>query len=101
MHIQTSPATTITYLTAGIIYIGSHFGDSQVVRITPSPDPMIGVQLDVLDTHKNIAPIMDAILVDTENLGQVVPHELGCTMLLMVTLSRKSLLALEPITLAL
>src|SRR5882672_12046226 len=29
---------------------------------------MVGVQLDILDTHNNIV-LLDAILVDTENLG--------------------------------
>ena len=68
---QTSPATTITYLNAGVIFVGSHFGDSQITRITPSVDPMIGNQLEVLDKFKNIGPVMDAIMVDTEGLGQV------------------------------
>ena len=54
-----------------MIFVGSHYGDSQIVRITPSADPIIGIQLDVLDTFKNIAPIMDAISIDAENSGQV------------------------------
>ncbi|KAF8526426.1 CPSF A subunit region-domain-containing protein [Gautieria morchelliformis] len=67
---ETSPATTMAYLNSGVIFVGSHHGDSQIVRITPSADPLIGIQLDVLDTFKNIAPIMDAIFVDAENSGQ-------------------------------
>jgi DNA damage-binding protein 1 len=64
----------MTYLNSGVIFVGSHHGDSQIVRITPSADPIIGIQLDVLDTFKNIAPIMDAIFVDAENSGQVSCH---------------------------
>lgn len=32
-----------------------------------------GSYLSVLDTQKNIAPIMDAVLVDIEGTGQVCP----------------------------
>jgi hypothetical protein len=34
---QTSPASTITHLTAQIVYVGSHFGDSQLLRINSGP----------------------------------------------------------------
>jgi DNA damage-binding protein 1 len=35
-----------------------------------------GSYLSVLDTQKNIAPIMDAVLVDIEGTGQVCPLSL-------------------------
>ncbi|KAF5362887.1 hypothetical protein D9758_007154 [Tetrapyrgos nigripes] len=34
---ETSPPTTITYLTNQALFIGSHLGDSQVVQISPRP----------------------------------------------------------------
>ncbi|KAH9924683.1 CPSF A subunit region-domain-containing protein [Epithele typhae] len=34
---ETSPATCMTYLSSQVLYVGSHFGDSQIVRIHPSP----------------------------------------------------------------
>lgn len=126
---QTSPSTTLTYLTSQIVYLGSHMGNSQLLRINPVPvsdvdiptlpvpacittvpparlmssakgkekavsaddmdiveDESVkikdktkkgcviqnnGVFLSVLDTFKNIAPIMDAILVDADGTGQV------------------------------
>ncbi|KAF8516138.1 CPSF A subunit region-domain-containing protein [Hysterangium stoloniferum] len=69
---ETSPATTLTYLNAGIIFVGSHYGDSQIVRMAPASDTLDGIQIDILDTFKNLAPIMDAILLDTDGLSQIV-----------------------------
>ncbi|KAF9069809.1 CPSF A subunit region-domain-containing protein [Rhodocollybia butyracea] len=34
---ETSPATSLSYLTHQATFVGSHLGDSQVVRITPAP----------------------------------------------------------------
>ncbi|KAF7975350.1 hypothetical protein HWV62_9805 [Athelia sp. TMB] len=118
---ETSPPTTISYLTSQIAYIGSHFGDSQVIRIHAAPAsafdsptlpvppeiPTItpsqltelftsgkgkskavngedirekegrgvivlgkGTYLSTIQSFKNIAPIMDAALVDVDRSGQ-------------------------------
>ena len=129
---QSSPATTLTYLTSQVLYLGSHYGDSQLVRINISPISALevptlavskdistitpsqltslatkanargkgkgrvmdmdvdeevdegkekegrgaivlgkGSYLSVLETFKNLAPIVDATLVDTDRSGQV------------------------------
>ncbi|THH20561.1 hypothetical protein EW146_g835 [Bondarzewia mesenterica] len=111
---EVSPPTTLTYLGSQMMYLGSHLGDSQLLRIhqsaisTPDsptlpipPDVVtipttslvssgkgkgktsIGLKkedgrvvmnkgnfLEVVDTWKNIAPIMDAVLADTDGSGQ-------------------------------
>jgi DNA damage-binding protein 1 len=33
---QASPATTLSYLDNGVLYLGSHYGDSQLVRVSSS-----------------------------------------------------------------
>ncbi|KAJ7134358.1 CPSF A subunit region-domain-containing protein [Mycena epipterygia] len=108
---ETSPPTTLTYLTNQVLYVGSHAGDSQLVKISstalssseaptlPIPpdiktvlagrlappsakgkgreehsvrDCVLDVKgsfLSVIETFKNIAPILDAALVDTDNSG--------------------------------
>ncbi|KAJ7202805.1 mono-functional DNA-alkylating methyl methanesulfonate N-term-domain-containing protein [Mycena pura] len=108
---ETSPSTTLTYLTNQILYVGSHAGDSQLLQISsmssgeatlPIPLPIEtvpaarlapppsdkgkgreedieplrdcvlhveGTHLRVLESFKNIAPILDATLVDTDNSG--------------------------------
>lgn len=125
---ETSPATTLTYLSSQVLYVGSHLGDSQLVRISPTPtsdasadtlpiprgittvEPTeLGAQspsasakgkgradidwnmdaravkegkdgkvvstrgsyLDVIETWENVAPIVDATMVDLEGSGQV------------------------------
>ncbi|KAI0335819.1 hypothetical protein GY45DRAFT_705258 [Cubamyces sp. BRFM 1775] len=122
---ETSPATTLTYLSSQVLYLGSHFGDSQLLRIHPAPianasretlpipkgvstvpasalasgpskgkgrvddaddvpvrDGRVvntkGTFLEVLQTHDNIAPIMDAILADVDGSGQQ-PQVITCS----------------------
>lgn len=118
---ETSPPTTLTYLTTQTLFLGSHLGDSQLLQINPTPtfslssptlatppevkltpagrlgvsntgkgkgralddnndftkDPAKGCVIEsygsfvsVLHTFKNIAPIMDAALVDIDGSGE-------------------------------
>ncbi|KAH7926445.1 hypothetical protein BV22DRAFT_1118853 [Leucogyrophana mollusca] len=106
---ETSPATTLTYLTNQVTYLGSHFGDSQLLQIHPTPvsglesptlpiPPQIstispstlislakgkrgessdgyivngqGSYVSEIDSYKNLAPIVDAAVVDVDNSGQ-------------------------------
>ncbi|KAJ7644328.1 CPSF A subunit region-domain-containing protein [Roridomyces roridus] len=111
---QTSPSTTLSYLTSQVLFVGSHAGDSQLVQISSNPlsssnDPTLPIPSDittvpasrltpprsakgkareeyseplrdcvldvkgpflrVIQTFKNIAPILDATLVDTDDSG--------------------------------
>lgn len=54
---QASKASCLVYLDEGFVFLGSHLGDSQVVRIQEG-----GVE--VLQTFANIAPILDMQLMD-------------------------------------
>ena len=54
---QTSRASVLVYLFEGHIFVGSHQGDSQVVKIHPG-----GV--DVVQTISNIAPVLDFTIMD-------------------------------------
>ncbi|KAF9463019.1 CPSF A subunit region-domain-containing protein [Collybia nuda] len=124
---ETSPPTTLTYLTTQALYVGSHLGDSQVIQISQTPlsnltiptlpiPPSIkltssarlgapsnvkgkgravddaeeekdctkgsiigseGSFISVLEMHKNIAPIVDAVLADTDGSGQ--PQIVTCS----------------------
>ena len=53
----TSRASTLVYLDGGHVYVGSHSGDSQVVRIEEGG-------LTVVQTFDNIAPILDFTIMD-------------------------------------
>ncbi|OSD07132.1 hypothetical protein PYCCODRAFT_1449240 [Trametes coccinea BRFM310] len=114
---ETSPATSLTYLSSQVLFVGSHFGDSQLLRIHPAPianassdtlpipkgvtavppsaltssvskgkgraddatDISVregrvvhtkGSFIEVLQSHDNIAPILDAVLADIDGSGQ-------------------------------
>lgn len=54
---RASRATCLVYLDEGIVFLGSHSADSQVVRITED-----GVE--IIQTLSNIAPILDVQLMD-------------------------------------
>ncbi|KAG6831652.1 hypothetical protein H0H87_004602 [Tephrocybe sp. NHM501043] len=114
---EASPASSLTYLASQTIYLGSHYGDSQLLQLSPTavssldtptlPIPSDvktisparlgrpsaskgkaratsdedntkgavveskGSFINVIGTFKNIAPIVDAIVVDTDGSGEV------------------------------
>ncbi|KAL9642809.1 hypothetical protein ABK040_009884 [Willaertia magna] len=64
----TSIASCISYLDNGFIFVGSYYGDSQVVRIEGNNET--GNNLQPLHTYTNIGPIVDFCFVDSERQGQ-------------------------------
>ncbi|KAJ5638617.1 hypothetical protein N7528_001007 [Penicillium herquei] len=57
---KTSRATILVYLGGGVLFVGSHQGDSQVLRIGSGG-------FDVIQTFSNIAPILDFTVMDLGN----------------------------------
>lgn len=57
---QTSRASVIVYLDGGYMFIGSHQGDSQVVRIQEQG-------IEVVQIISNIAPVLDFTIMDMGN----------------------------------
>eukprot|EP01038_Epipyxis_sp_PR26KG_P006417 gene6417-8834_t len=64
----TNIAEAISYLDHGIVFIGSSFGDSQLVKLLPMKDDR-GSNIEVLETYTNIGPILDMCYVDSEKQG--------------------------------
>ena len=58
----TSRASSLVYLDMGHVFVGSHQGDSQVIRIKEE-----GIEL--VQTITNIAPILDFTIMDMGNRG--------------------------------
>ena len=54
---------------AGVVYIGSSTGDSQLVKLNTEEDGD-GSYVEVLDTYTNLGPIIDLCVVDLERQGQ-------------------------------
>ena len=61
---QSSPAASIAYLNAGIVYLASVLGDSLLLRIQRDG------RLETMDSFKTITPIRDAILADLDESGE-------------------------------
>lgn len=57
---QTSRASVLVYLDAGYVFVGSHQGDSQVVRIAEK-------SMEIVQTFSNIAPVLDFTIMDMGN----------------------------------
>lgn len=64
----TSIAENLTYLGDGLVFVGSIFGDSQLIRLHPQKDAE-GSNVEVLALHPNIGPIKDMCLVDNDKQG--------------------------------
>ncbi|KAI8896806.1 CPSF A subunit region-domain-containing protein [Globomyces pollinis-pini] len=65
---KTVQASSLAYLSDGYVYVGSHFGDSQLIKLSSGRDnskPII-----VKETFPNLAPITDFCVVDIEKEGQ-------------------------------
>lgn len=70
---QTSRASVLVYLDAGHVFVGSHQGDSQVIRITEK-------SMEIVQTFPNIAPILDFTIMDMGNRsgeGQTTEYSSG------------------------
>ena len=57
---HTSRASAMIYLDNGYVFIGSHQGDSQVIRLLEK-------KIDVVQTFPNIAPVLDFTIMDMGN----------------------------------
>ncbi|KAJ3708399.1 hypothetical protein LUZ61_012104 [Rhynchospora tenuis] len=66
---ETSVASTISYLDNAVVYVGSSYGDSQLIKLNLQPDAK-GSYVEVLDRYVNLGPITDFCVVDLERQGQ-------------------------------
>jgi len=65
----TSVASTISYLDNGVVFIGSSFGDSQLIKLNQEKDDS-GSYVEVLETYMNLGPILDMVVTDLDKQGQ-------------------------------
>ncbi|XP_076938869.1 DNA damage-binding protein 1-like, partial [Bidens hawaiensis] len=66
---ETSVASTISYLDNAFVYVGSSYGDSQLIKLNLHPDAK-GSYVEVLEKYVNLGPIVDFCVVDLERQGQ-------------------------------
>ncbi|KAJ5431508.1 hypothetical protein N7445_009240 [Penicillium cf. griseofulvum] len=66
---KTARASVLVYLGGGMLFVGSHHGDSQVLRLD-------GSSFEVIQTLSNIAPILDFTIMDLGNrMNESQTHE--------------------------
>jgi len=66
---ETSIASCVSYLDNGVVFIGSRYGDSQLIKLKSEKDEN-GFYLEHLESITNIGPIVDFVVVDLERQGQ-------------------------------
>lgn len=68
-----SAASTLAYLDAGVVFVGSAFGDSQLVALSPDAAPAADgpgeTYVRVLETFPNLGPIVDMAVLDVDRTG--------------------------------
>jgi DNA damage-binding protein 1 len=65
IFLETSVASTISYLDDGFVYIGSRYGDSQLIKLCLQPNAR-GSNVEVLETFVNLSPIVEFCVVDID-----------------------------------
>lgn len=65
---ETSIPSTLSYLDNGFVFVGSHFGDSQLVRLRSQAAD--NAYVEVAEHFQNLGPIVDFCVVDLERQGQ-------------------------------
>lgn len=72
----TSISETLSYLDNGVVFVGSVYGDSQLVKLGTISDEN-GSSIEVIDTYMNIGPVLDMCVVASERQGQC--HVVTCS----------------------
>jgi DNA damage-binding protein 1 len=68
---ETVQPSTLTHLQNGMVFVGSHFGDSCLISLKDQKDEN-GHCFSVVKSFTNLAPICDFCVVDQEGQGQMV-----------------------------
>jgi DNA damage-binding protein 1 len=69
---KTSQPSTLSYLDSGVVFVGSSFGDSQLIKLhnePPNPEQASNY-VEVVDTIPNLGPILDFCVMDLDRQGQ-------------------------------
>ncbi|EFJ23079.1 hypothetical protein SELMODRAFT_151061 [Selaginella moellendorffii] len=66
---ETSAASSLSYLDNGVVYVGSSYGDSQLIKLNAQVDSR-NSYVEVLESFVNLGPIVDLCVVDLERQGQ-------------------------------
>ena len=66
---EASIVDNMSYVDNGVIFLGSKFGDSQLIKLSEHKNEN-NTHINVLETYTNLGPILDMLVVDIEKQGQ-------------------------------
>ncbi|VVB12240.1 unnamed protein product [Arabis nemorensis] len=66
---ETSIASSISYLDNAVAFVGSSYGDSQLIKLNTQPDAK-GSYVEILESYVNLGPIVGLCVLDLERQGQ-------------------------------
>ncbi|KAM7541006.1 hypothetical protein Aperf_G00000026853 [Anoplocephala perfoliata] len=69
---ETSIPESIAYLDKGVVFVGSFFGDSQLIHLRSEIDPERKCYFDVFEEYTNVGPIADMVFVENEGQNQLI-----------------------------
>ncbi|RCN24028.1 hypothetical protein ANCCAN_30283, partial [Ancylostoma caninum] len=69
---ETTIAECLVYLDNGVLFVGSRFGDSQLVRLTSQPHAENNSFVQILQTFTNLAPIRDIAVMECDGQNQII-----------------------------
>jgi DNA damage-binding protein 1 len=64
---ETAIASTLSYLDNGFVFVGSAFGDSQLIKLNADTDDS---PVTIMESYLSLGPIVDACVVDLDRQGQ-------------------------------
>lgn len=66
---ETSVSSCLSYLDNNYVFVGSRFGDSQLIKLKHD-DNDTRKYIEIMDTYVSLAPIVDILVVDLDKQGQ-------------------------------
>lgn len=72
----TSIPLTLNHLENGVVFVGSCYGDSQLIKLNSDPNSF-GSYVETLQTYTNIGPIVDMTIISGDRQGQ--SHVVTCS----------------------
>ncbi|UJR27073.1 hypothetical protein I4U23_008375 [Adineta vaga] len=76
---EVSISRYLTYIDNSVVFIGSHLGDSQLIRLLPEQQQQQnGSYFEVLESYTNLGPILDMCFVDLDRQNRQLVTCSGC-----------------------
>jgi DNA damage-binding protein 1 len=69
LFVQAVVSRSLTYLDNGVVFVGSTYGDSNLVKLMTDCDEN-GSFIQVLEVFTNLGPVIDMVVVDLDRQGQ-------------------------------